>query len=321
MQESIASDPNVAAPSWLFSCPTCGSSLPLGPSPVHCPGCNRRFECQKGIWRFLSQQSLARYEPFLRRYEQVRADEGWGVPKPEYFRELPTVSEDDPQRSIWLRRQWSFRTLVSRVVAPHAAALDRAPRIVDAGAGNCWLTHRLGELGHSVAAVDISLHELDGLGAGGWYEPAFRDHAVLIQAEFDRLPLAANQADLVIFNASLHYSADIGESLREALRVLRPDGTIVIIDSPTYGDSRAGEHMIEEREAAFEARYGRQAAPLAMEGFLTKRRLAAIGDSVELRWTFFSDGSAARRMAAGLRTRLSTRRERAAMPLIIGNRI
>ena len=61
-----------------------------------------------------------------------------------------------------------------------------------------------------------------------------------VVAEYDRLPVARGQMDLVVFNASLHYSTDYAVTLGETLRVLRQRGTLVILDSPTYTDPTSG---------------------------------------------------------------------------------
>src|SRR5437588_848887 len=77
-----------------------------------------------------------------------------------------------------------------------------------------------------------------------------------VRAEYDRLPLADGLADVVVFNAALHYSTDYGQTLRESLRVLREAGTLVILDSPMYVDPSSGQRMVREREERFLARYG-----------------------------------------------------------------
>ena len=133
---------------------------------------------------------------------------------------------DDPQAAIWHRRRESCRVLLAEIIEPLAARWERPLRIADLGAGNCWLTYRLSELGHVVAAVDLSVDDSDGLGARQWYLPELERRSRVpftsIQAEFDHLPFADHALDLVLFNASLHYSGDCAVTLREALRVLSP---------------------------------------------------------------------------------------------------
>ena len=93
---------------------------------------------------------------------------------------------------------------------------------------------------------------LQGVGAHRRSDAAF----VSVQAEFDRLPFPSGLVDLVVFNASLHYSADYLATLREALRVLRPGGTVTIVDSPVRRDARSGQQMVTEREASFPLCFG-----------------------------------------------------------------
>ena len=102
--------------------------------------------------------------------------------------------------------------------------------VLDLGAGNAWLSNRLAQKGHRPVAIEIFTDALDGLAAARHYTMTFP----LMEAEFDRLPLAGRQFDWAIFNSSLHYSADYRRTLAEALRCLRPQGQIVVLDSPIY---------------------------------------------------------------------------------------
>ncbi|MBI3536115.1 MAG: class I SAM-dependent methyltransferase [Chloroflexi bacterium] len=106
-------------------------------------------------------------------------------------------------------------------------------RVLDVGAGNGWLANQLAARGHRVAAVDLRDDARDGLGARRNYFFAFECY----QAEFERLPFAPAQFDLVIFNASLHYAASLAETLQEASRILAPIGKILLVDSPFYSHS------------------------------------------------------------------------------------
>jgi SAM-dependent methyltransferase len=152
--------------------------------------------------------------------------------------------------------------------------------VLDLGAGIGWLSNRLTQLGHHPTAVDLNLDARDGLGAASHYTPNWPR----IQAEFDRLPLASGQADLVIYNASLHYSLDYRLTLAEALRVLRPAGRIVVMDSPIYRRDASGRQMIAERQAAFEREHGTRSDALPSVGYLTWTMLADLGHELGLRW-------------------------------------
>ena len=169
-----------------------------------------------------------------------------------------------------------------------------------------------------MVALDLSADEADGLGAHRWYgaEPGFTP----LQAELDRLPLAGGQMDLVIFNASLHYVIDYTATLREAQRVLQPDGEIVIMDSPLYRDPASGLAMVAERAEQFERRYGFRSDSIASEGFLTCRRLEMLGADLGLRWQMFQPVRGPGPELRRWRARLRGRREPARLPVIVARR-
>jgi SAM-dependent methyltransferase len=263
----------------------------------------------------------------------VRAAEGWGRSTPEYIRLLPQVAPDDPQRSIWRRRQKSFALLLREVIDALAATRHRPLRVLDLGAGNAWLSFQLARRGHLVAAVDLSVDPSDGLGAHPWYDPPLSpnglESVVPIQAEFDRLPLVAAEeavsfggsaVDVAIFNASLHYAADYAMTLSEALRLLARDGAIVIMDTPLYRSRDSGEEMVRERNDRFETLYGcRPDAVPAGENFLTFGRLNELADRLGVTWRMVAPPAVLAPWRRRWR-RLTRRRELAEMPLIVGQR-
>lgn len=300
---------------WEFQCSVCQAALP-DPSNRACEGCGRSFSYSSGIWHFLPEERALRYDTFLREYGIVRTNEGWGASDPEYYRALPLVARDDPQRAIWQIRAKSFEALISRVVVPDEARLGRSLKVLDLGAGNCWLSHCLAARGHHVVAVDVSTSSTDGLGAHTQYQSARR--FLPVQAEFDHLPFTANQMDLIVFNASLHYSTDCAVTLAEARRVVRPEGRLVIMDSPVYDDPTSGAKMVHERETAFERRYGFRSNALPAENYLTTARLKELAVVVDLRWDVFLPFFGVGWMLRPLRARLRGRREPARHPLIVG---
>ena len=312
-----------APPSWSFACPICRNGLALGGCDARCTQCDLVYSCYSGIWRFLPEERLARYERFLREYQIVREAQGWGRPDAGYFLALPHVAPNDPQRDIWRRRGESCRLLFAKIIAPMEARRERPLRILDLGAGNCWLSYQLTTRGHQVAAIDLSVDLLDGLGAHVWYRPrlerAGRAPFTPIQAEYDHLPFPSQCADVALFNASLHYSTDCSVTLREALRVLSPEGIVVIMDSPVYRQASSGEQMVREREMEFDRAYGFRSDSVPAEHFLTTDRLAELAYELTLRWRMYAPVSSVSRLKGQLR-RLRGRRELAVMPVIAGHR-
>src|SRR4051794_9909154 len=239
---------------------------------------------------------------FVREYATVRRAEGWGSLDPTYYLALPFRDLTGRYPEIWRIRARSYTTFVTNVLKPRE--IGRL-HILDLGAGNAWLSYRLARRGHSVLAVDVLDDPLDGLRATRHYTERFRPSALL--AEFDHLPLSNGQADLVIFNAALHYSTDYQRTLEESLRVLRPGGTLVILDSPMYSDPNSGRRMVQEREARFLATHGFASNALDCELFLTPSRLDALSSRLAIRWQVYTPRldppTAARRQLNGLRAR------------------
>ncbi|MGN6757315.1 MAG: class I SAM-dependent methyltransferase, partial [Thermomicrobiales bacterium] len=197
-----------ATTAFTFACPHCQGDLLVSGATARCLACQESFSCTEGIWQFCTAGDSACYATFLHEYATVRAAEAWGAGDSTYYRALPYAPAGDSHGEVWAIRAQHYEALLERVVRPLAASEDRPLSILDLGAGNGWLAYRLATLGHHVAAVDLSSDVRDGLGVHRYYADADSDSSpfMTIQATFDHLPFAAAQADLVVFNAALHYS-------------------------------------------------------------------------------------------------------------------
>ena len=131
-----------------------------------------------------------------------------------------------------------------------AAAQARPLEILDLGAGNGWLCHRVARMGHKAVALDIRDDNVDGLGAAAEF---LRNAPGLFDAYrrlVRRLPFESGRFDIALFNASLHYAHESGHACcTEAVRVTRPGGTIAILDSPFYVRDEDGAAMVAEKHA------------------------------------------------------------------------
>lgn len=296
---------------WVsLDCPTCRSLLAVANDAARCRTCGVEYRQSNGIWAMLPAARAAEFASFLKSYRAVRAAEGWRGETPSYYRSLPCSSADDPQHAIWRIRERSFAALLRHAVAP--AARQGSLNVLDLGAGNGWLSYQLARRGHRCAAVDINDDQHDGLGAHRTYDAPF----VPIQADFMQLPLAEQQFDLVLFNAALHYAADGAAALSEALRVLRPGGSIAIIDTPTYHDAASGAQMLAERRQQYKQRGIHLTSD--EEGFLTYARIAQLGRQLGLRWRIIHPWRGLAWWSRPLRARVRGHRESADFPLLIG---
>jgi ubiquinone/menaquinone biosynthesis C-methylase UbiE len=95
---------------------------------------------------------------------------------------------------------------------------------LDAACGTGRHTEYLASLGHEVVGVDISPEMLararEKVPAGRFYEADLHD-----------VPLADDSVDLVVCAIALSHVADLAPALAELVRVLRPNGHLVISDS------------------------------------------------------------------------------------------
>jgi SAM-dependent methyltransferase len=341
------SDLVTAAPpsaGWRFACPACRAPLEhAGPDELRCAEDGRVYGCVDGIWRFLLPDRADYFAPFLRDYTTIRDAEGYGYDGAEHYRRLPEVAPDDPLAWQWRMRARSLAELQRRVLEPMGKdqrqndqgrktkdqslwISDRPPssvlaspsglRILDLGAGVSWLSNRLAVLGHTPCAVDLSDDPRDGLGAWRYYANSWPR----VQAEFDRLSLADAQADVVIYNAALPYSADYRATLAEGLRVLRPGGRLVVMDSPIYRRDASGRQMVAERQAAFAHAHGTRSDAVPSVGYLTWAMLRELGRDLGLRWQVYRPWYGWRWALRPWRARLLRQREPSTFALLVAQR-
>ena len=263
---------------WIAACPTCRVELgAFTGATLHCPRCSERYDRVDGVWRCLPPARADHFRTFIRDYAAVRRGEGRGSDDAEYYRRLPSTLPDDPLAWQWSIRQRTWQHFERH----HVAGWPPSTRVVDLGAGVGWASNRLAQAGHLPIAIDLSTDDRDGLCAARHFVRAWP----AVHAEFDRVPLTDGQADAVIFNASLHYSTDYHRTMGEALRLLRADGVLYVIDSPLYTKPKAGEQMSAERHADFERRFGTRSDSVASIEYLTRGMLDALAEQHNLEWS------------------------------------
>lgn len=293
-----------------LACPACRGGLTVDRETAYCEACQRRYRRQNDIWRFLLPERAARFENLAEEYRLLREAEGWGAADASYYRALPEVAADDPQRAIWRIVAKNFQRLVR-----YLNELEPA-RILDIGSGNGWLANQLTRRGYTVAALDLSDDVRDGLGAAVNYETSFERY----QAEFDRLPFRQGQFDAVLFSASLHYSNALADTLGEAARVLGPNGQVIVLATPVYTMPNSGATMIAERERTFRVRFGFEQTARTT-GFSTERQLAQAAEEAGLSVNFWHGDDHWIKQLRRVWIQKKTGREPARFPLIVMRRI
>ena len=286
--ELVTTDYTEQSTEIMLRCPGCFRSIgylkQAEAAVMDCFTCGFRFNCEGGIWKALLRDRENHYSKFVNDYESIRASEGRGSTKSDYYLALPYQDLSGLLSSQWAIRARTFR-YIERKILPRVASLTKTRlRVLDLGAGNCWMSYRLQSKGHTPVAVDLLTNDHDGLRAADHYTERLGALFPRVQAELDDLPFADSQFDLAIFNASFHYSVNYEQTLSEVRRVLRPAGSFVILDTPVYRLNEHGLRMVEEKHATFFKRYGFRSDALPSIDFLDIAAIQKLQETLDIHW-------------------------------------
>ena len=110
-----------------------------------------------------------------------------------------------------------------------AVLRDRpAARVLDLGCGGGHVSYRAAPHAAEVVACDLTAGMLEAVAATA-AERGLRNITVQ-QAPAEKLPFAGGSFDMVLCRFTAHHWHDMEAGLREARRVLKPDGRAVFID-------------------------------------------------------------------------------------------
>jgi SAM-dependent methyltransferase len=273
-------------------CPVCGNAISGVPYEVlareqvdlQCEICSFQLRQEEGIWHALPLDRQRYFAKFLKEYQEVRNAEGRGSDRAEFYLALPYIDLSERNSWQWKIRARTYRYIVRNILKNLNGAIGSSLSILDLGAGNGWLSYRLACLGHKAIAVDLITNTWDGLGAAQHYRAVLPEFFPRFQAELDHLPFTDGQFDCAIFNASFHYSERYESTLAEAIRCVRPGGTIIISDTPTYHSEESGRRMVIERQELFQTKFGFKSDGMASCEFLTRERLTAMEAEFGIEW-------------------------------------
>jgi SAM-dependent methyltransferase len=269
------------APEIHLRCPRCSAKL----FSFDCTKCGLNLWEEQGIIHALPPVRAEHYAQFMSDYERIRATEGRGSAGEEFYAGLPFRDSSGKNSSQWRMRARTFRHLAEHVLKPQIRAGER---ILDLGAGNCWLSFRLALAGYKPIAVDLLTNKYDGLGAAENYRSFLPALFPRFKAELVYLPLQDDQADAAIFNASFHYAENDVAVVREALRCVRRGGLVIICDTPWYSSDDSGRKMVAEKRRRFLAQHGTASSSIESVEFLTDERLQSLEDQLSIRWEVLS---------------------------------
>ncbi len=142
------------------------------------------------------------------------------------------------------------RDYVTSVVHSAGADLDQieaelrgqnTARVLDLGCGGGHVSYRAAPLVAEVVACDITHSMLDAV-AGTAAELGLHN-IVVRQAAAERLPFPDGGFDIVLCRFTTHHWQDMEAGLREARRVLKPNGRAIFIDTVVPADRTLDTHI------------------------------------------------------------------------------
>ncbi|MBN2025413.1 MAG: class I SAM-dependent methyltransferase [Actinobacteria bacterium] len=246
----------------FITCPSCGADnlvlklvaedgREVREGSISCGKCKAEYQVRSGVTDLMHDPS-----PAVRQEREAweamrpvhRHDDAESADSRAWLRALPMLEgkEGPPAELETWRRH-------GRAVFELCAGEDwRGKRVLELGAGRCWLSAYLARKGAEVLAVDI-LEDADiGLGCA----EAFLEEGIYFErvlCDMHHLPFKGGTCDGVVATATLHHSPEPLLLCEEIRRVIAPGGLLVAANEPLYVPWR--ETPEEERRGAHEGAY------------------------------------------------------------------
>lgn len=189
---------------------------------LRCDSCELERPIRHGIADLLLNPTpeVRREAEGLKRFAEAMRNDGW-----DRARVLNLPFEDN---GYWWTQRRSMENLLQ--------AMPFAPgqSILDIGANTCWASAMFARTGLRAVALDISLTEMQGLHTADWWFDDQGAYFERVLAQMSALPFAENSFDWVFCCEVLHHNTRRGMAgvLREIHRVLRPGGSLLVVNEP-----------------------------------------------------------------------------------------
>lgn len=151
---------------------------------------------------------------------------------------LPDIPSSHVYSKEWLARKRSSEKLIN-----YLKKKQEQLKILEAGCGNGWLSHRLAEIPESkVIGIDINFNELEQ--AAKIFSDCSNLH--FIYGDLRSGLFGNNQFDIIVFASSIQYFPSLTDILNTSLKLLKEKGEIHIIDTNFY---KAGESVAAKKRS------------------------------------------------------------------------
>ncbi|MCW2990606.1 MAG: type 11 methyltransferase [Solirubrobacterales bacterium] len=222
----------------LLRCPACGQDgrwdvrdtrrddREIRQGRLCCQRCGAARAVTHGVADLMhdAPEFVVREAQGLGRFADVMRADGWDR---EQILRLPDVP-----LGYWYHQKTGLRqTLESAETRP---SIVPGRRILDVGANTCWASAALAGRGLDVVALDIAMHEMQGLRTADWWLDAQQIYFERVLGVMFALPFADESFDLVFCCEVLHHNdrANLIRTMGEIARVLKPGGKVIVVNEP-----------------------------------------------------------------------------------------
>lgn len=262
-------------------CPRCRANI----NQLECQFCRLKMQVNCGIVVALPEDRTAHYAGCIERCERMETMAGKDILKQRYYLSLPYKEISGRESTTWRIRAHSYSYLVERDLSQQPAF--GCGRILDLGAGNCWMSFRLTLARYRPFAVDLNTCDHHGLRAGEHFRMHLPAMFPRFQAEFTNLPFQDGQFDVVVFNSSFQYIDDYKAAFREAFRCTRSGGMVIVSYTPGIRREEPPEKLQSHRRVVLA---GHDTTLDSIEGLecILEERLRTLKKQVPIEWTIYS---------------------------------
>jgi SAM-dependent methyltransferase len=201
-----------------------------------CRSCGHRAAVERGVVQLLHDppESVVREAAGLERFADVMRADGWDRDR------ILNLPNDD--LSYWRGQARQFERLLERI------PLEPGQAVLDVGSNTCWASNAFAERGLDVIALDIATAEMQGLYTADWWMDAGGAFFERVLSTMADPAIASGSLDWVFCCEVLHHNspADLRHTLRELHRVLKPGGSLLVLNEPLrYPTNLKREHGAE----------------------------------------------------------------------------
>ena len=252
-------------------CPECHQPL----QGLRCPN-QHTYAVEDGVLVLLNAAFRQRLQPFNLRLEQYRAAEGKRLLDPGVYEQLPGA------QAVRGNFEWRLRRYDLALIRD---LLRRRPRqrILDIGAWNGWLSHRLAADGHALTAIDYFTDRFDGLGARAFYSTEWQ----AIQMDLTDLSPLDQTFDVVVLNRCLQFFSDPAQYVAQASQKVAPGGLLIATGLAFYADPTDKARQVRALQEAYRRQYAADIFLNPTKGYLDfadRAQLTARGLRLHLYW-------------------------------------